>query len=311
MAEWAMAAEMQLDLRHWLESENGRRWGRVWVNSVSAEETGRKDLYEALILAEAQKLLTADAIWVSPDMCQVVQAARDGFQPEPLEMADFIVPTGFLYFSDPIYMLDRHRRTVSVGGISWCPFIVEEHGNVTDVHGMTLTLYTSALAPEDEFRDAHRRLMKDYGAPALTPMHMTIVRFGEQIDRGDLEDDLGQYTGADQWWKTLQTALRLMQQRISTRTDTPLPRSTRRRYKRSGVEVKEMLVIRLRRPVTKRHDESLHPVEWTHRWIVDGFWRSQYYPSLGRHRQIYIAPYVKGPEDKELIIKKRFFKWDR
>ena len=53
------------------------------------------------------------------------------------------------------------------------------------------------------------------------------------------------------------------------------------------------------------------PVNWTHRWLVDGFWRSQWFPSLGRHRQIWISPYVKGPEDLPLVIKKRYYKWDR
>jgi hypothetical protein len=38
--------------------------------------------------------------------------------------------------------------------------------------------------------------------------------------------------------------------------------------------------------------------DWQYRWITRGHWRNQWYPSLGEHRQIWIAPYVKGPEDK-------------
>lgn len=41
--------------------------------------------------------------------------------------------------------------------------------------------------------------------------------------------------------------------------------------------------------------------EWKHRWIVRGHNRAQWYPSEGAHHVIYIAPYIKGPEDAPLL----------
>lgn len=44
-------------------------------------------------------------------------------------------------------------------------------------------------------------------------------------------------------------------------------------------------------------------VEWSHRWLVRGHWRQQWYASEGVHRAIYINPHIKGPEDKPLIVR--------
>jgi hypothetical protein len=50
------------------------------------------------------------------------------------------------------------------------------------------------------------------------------------------------------------------------------------------------------------------PVEWTHRWMVNGFWRWQPYKNAAGEtvrKRIWIDPYVKGPADKPLILKDR------
>jgi hypothetical protein len=47
--------------------------------------------------------------------------------------------------------------------------------------------------------------------------------------------------------------------------------------------------------------------EWSHRWVVRGHWREQWYPSEGVHRLIWIEAFVKGPEDRPLIIKDTVF----
>lgn len=47
--------------------------------------------------------------------------------------------------------------------------------------------------------------------------------------------------------------------------------------------------------------------EWSHRWVVRGHWRQQWYPSEGVHRLIWIEPFIKGPEHRPLIVKDRVF----
>ena len=40
--------------------------------------------------------------------------------------------------------------------------------------------------------------------------------------------------------------------------------------------------------------------EYRHRWLVSGHFRNQWYRSEQTHKVIWIAPYVKGPDDAPL-----------
>lgn len=66
---------------------------------------------------------------------------------------------------------------------------------------------------------------------------------------------------------------------------------------------KYITVITLRRPKAPA-EEGAEPREtnWTHRWLVRGFWRNQWFPSISVHRRIWINPFVKGPGDLPLRI---------
>lgn len=67
------------------------------------------------------------------------------------------------------------------------------------------------------------------------------------------------------------------------------------------MEEKYITVVTLRRPKGIPSGEANH-VDWHQRWIVSGHWRWQPYGD-GTVRQIWIAPYVKGPEDKPLVVR--------
>ena len=103
---------------------------------------------------------------------------------------------------------------------------------------------------------------------------------------------------------------KLMGERIVTRSRYKAARSLRRHSQRIQLPISEIMVVELRRK-TQPSEPSGERRNFSHRFIVHGFWRSQWYPSLGMHRQKYIADYVKGPDDAPLIIKKRVWQWDR
>jgi len=88
------------------------------------------------------------------------------------------------------------------------------------------------------------------------------------------------------------------------KTTARLSRAARREITRKGLDAieDEITFIVLRRPEPKRttHVEE-QAVEWKHRWIVSGHMRAQWYPSEGAHHLIWIAPYLKGPEDAPLL----------
>lgn len=111
--------------------------------------------------------------------------------------------------------------------------------------------------------------------------------------------------------RPVQAMWRLMQQTIATRNATDPTRPVRRRMERASFPERKITVIRLRRPTAPAAEPGERSVEWSHRWLVSGHWRWQPYKD-GIKRQIWISPYVKGPDDKPLDVRKvRVFAWDR
>jgi hypothetical protein len=106
----------------------------------------------------------------------------------------------------------------------------------------------------------------------------------------------------------------LLQQRIAIKEHLALNRATRRQWSREHETAPppSIIVVRLRRPSNPDGSESVStPVDWSHRWMVDGHWRNQFYPSTGDHQPTWIAPFIKGPGDKPLVLKDRVYTFVR
>lgn len=86
-----------------------------------------------------------------------------------------------------------------------------------------------------------------------------------------------------------------------------LQRATSKRAIRAGY-TGDILAITLRR---REHAITYEPgeteVQWSHRWLVGGHWKNQYYPSTKSHQLIFIDPYIKGPENLPLIVKDKVY----
>lgn len=115
-------------------------------------------------------------------------------------------------------------------------------------------------------------------------------------------------------WRVMLTLWMMLQQRIAVKEPREPNRAQRRRVQKEGGEpLATVTVIRLRRPsLPSGAEDTAHPGrEWTHRWMVDGHWRNQYLPSVDAHRQTWIAPYIKGPDDKPVVMKDRIYTFVR
>ncbi len=79
-------------------------------------------------------------------------------------------------------------------------------------------------------------------------------------------------------------------------------RHARKRAERAGWTSEPLVrVIRLRRIQAAAHDhDAPSQVDWACRWVVRGHWRQQWFPSVQQNRPMWIAPYVKGPDDKPM-----------
>jgi len=103
---------------------------------------------------------------------------------------------------------------------------------------------------------------------------------------------------------------RLCQQTIAVPHRQRVARPTWKRARKSWKDIKEVVVFTLRRAKNATgYEGEERDVEWSHRWLVQGHWRNQPYKDGDGtiYKQIWIAPYVKGPDDKPLILKRRAF----
>jgi hypothetical protein len=114
--------------------------------------------------------------------------------------------------------------------------------------------------------------------------------------------DNGTVPAQQQWLRFTAAAFAFLEQRILVTRRVRPARATRRRLA-APLPEDWLRVVTLRRRVqlgasAAGHDE----VAWSCRWLVRGHWREQWFPSVGRHRPIFILPYEKGPEDKPLKL---------
>lgn len=335
-APWAKAYDDKLDLINWLKSKSGSRWvatmyseineGRMmgedpltdpytndpaWIDMVTRTGPGP---------GLAQELSDGETYWVSPDMTKLIDVAvhDEGFDMEQrLRPEDVPSPSGMVFFEHPM-----NDRIDTIDAISWFP-------SAATAGGIQLHLW---MKP-DRWRNRAERVAAERDEPHRMESELQDLlemwfpkagyilmdthdwEFGEPASNLSVvpEEDggIGLNEGAreilTETRRWIYGAMLMMQQKIALHHAERLPRHVIKRGIRAGLpDVSEIRCITLRRekidPDGRYFGES-GSINYSHRFMVSGHWKPQWYPSLGEHRVIYIAPYIKGPEDKPLIIK--------
>lgn len=329
MKRWERAADAQVELAEYFGTDRGQKVADQFFKIHFEREDMQGKAHPLTIRTHAGEeiemsygaqvwlnLRVAEPIFISEEMMDLVGHAAPTFQVEPLLVEDLITPSGFVYFPRPMLAYDRNGKSIAHRALSWYPMQTSEdpfpeEGNV-NYSGVMFTFY-SHVDDDDDYIDEFRESVEKRGGGSWAICHTAIAWFGEKTVP-EIDDPL--YTQAERdsvlhYWQPLHAMLRLMQQYVSERASYKPARPTRRRAMRAQMPEHDVTVIRLRRPRSKGEPTGKH-VEWSHQWLVGGHWRNQYFPSLKANRQIYIAPYIKGPEDKPLRIReKRVFEFVR
>lgn len=341
MARWEEALDAQLEFTARIGSNPTER---AYTRNAVADMYSVASHYEgAMPLAMPDEQIkempdrlavyayNADAVYVDPDMMTIWENSIEGFKAEPLVAEDLITPAGFLWLPRPYMKHDTHGKAVSVRALLWHPLPIgvreppqhkweeleynpENPTHIkSEVGGYRMPVRRdpdgSMVADGIMFAELHLAADADdyssakrgYEPPGLHLAHLLPWAYGTSFSEEAVDMKPDSVLAYQALW-------RLMQQTIATRMAHRPDRPTRKRLARESWPEREITVIRLRRPEPPREkDDEAKVVNWTHRWIVGGshgFWRNQYYPSIGMHRQILVAPYVKGPPDMPLMRKK-------
>lgn len=349
MARWEETLDHQLDLIRSLASKDGHDYVEGWASSVMGEaESGKatgwaekdgtpaknplserdkryaRQMYGDLPDRLSAMTFNAEPVYVDPDVMTVIEAATKGFEPEPLQPEDLITDAGFMWFPRAIERPDVHGKNMSYRAVLWHPMEVQHREERTGALIRSSSGIFVALFHYRRDTDDYTDLQAEKRAGDIILTHAVPWGFGDTYD--------GFEAGMTGVARVVQCTWRLMQQTLSVRTTERAPKMFRRRWERANLPEKRVTVVRLRRPATER-DANHEPgtVEWSHRWIVGGHWRWQWYPTQdarvcghvyadgrvcdkfgGIHRQIFISPFVKGPEELPLEVRKtRVFEFVR
>ena len=307
---WEQVAVLKLSLWEWWQTQQGANYAegfyRSLVLSHSVYERGKPNpLYSNLDVVEPMNLHQAEPIYVSPEIMDIAETAAETFQPEPFLPSDLITNRGFLLLPRSMTYHDSQGKRVSFKACCWMP---GSPGSGMPENGIWLSFYSykpDVIKLEEEYgADLSEARFPEWMFLGATPWLFN-QGVEEMIERLLVDND-EQYgwESTMEWWRFMQTLFRLSLQQLAERKQHTNSRPTRRRYQRAKMDRDYTTVITLRRKKGHYEPKNGEPVNWSHRWIVGGHWRNQWFPSLKTHRQIWINEYVKGPEHKPLVVRK-------
>lgn len=297
---------------------------------------------EALRGAVHESLTRAQVYWVADEMLQLLETAAKQMPPQPLRASDIPVSRGFVSYETPLELMDAQGKWLKIAASAW--IVMEREKKDTSIeqpllpigefsHGyrdgivylhfgsfdadFDLDEYAIDFIQDDP--ELYERVRREY--PGYSLLHFDYWRFGDTAgrDRDDLEPPLdAAWHGAVLRRKMLAAFWTLSQQELAHTSEVRPPRPALKRFARATQKKREdiepitiVTLRRMRNRSEEEHEGEGHPQPWSHRWIVSGHWRNQYYPSLGEHRYIWIHPYIKGPDDKPFVPKRKVYQWIR
>jgi hypothetical protein len=273
--------------------------------------------------------LGTDILWMTTEMMDLVQSAMQSFDPsEPVRLDDIFLKDGFLVLPHSFLSADISGKQVGWRVMCWKTVdpMVKWVNDIGD--GPTAYTYDISMEGEpepgvrfmqiswtwddDTFTEEYPEMTKELrdSGENWGVAHATAIPLRYMNDEREMSGEGDRNASWLLFWRVMQ---KLMAETI-VKSDPQHPgRPARREAQRFQMPPSILRVVELRRARSHKEGEGREngSREYTHRWIVRGHWRNQWYPSEGRHKQKYIGEYIKGPDDLDLIVKQRVFNWDR
>ncbi len=276
----------------------------------------------ALVLA----VRAGEAYHVSADMTKVVQAAAAGLD-DTDQFQSSLAPSlaGIVRFDGGLRMTDIRGKQMRIDWIVWRTsafgvqtYDVDGRHILSDAKeaGINWYEFNDAIDNPDEISQAMPIGNRLYGRWGFAGMNVATdgQRLGRSLvtaipqvrDRVRLEGT--EPTPATNTMRLLHAFFLLLQQEItvvSSQRPHPNARPALKKARLPKTAAVTVVELRKHRYVSDGHGGT-RPVEWDHRWLVRGFWRWQPCgPGRTQRRRIWINDFVKGPDNRPLVIKNR------
>lgn len=208
--------------------------------------------------------------------------------PDDMDVFDMTpeMPSGFLYLAEPLWSADE-----KIIVYLWAPI-----PNLED-QKLTVNLVVATLTTEGTFGLKNWEIRQD-----RTFQNIRQDLPGEDGERGK--------EGAIIDLRVVIAFNLLLAQGITNAEEVTPTRQLRRQMERKGARVDSVILVQLPIRHHAHNGKGTIPIDWSHRWIVSGHWRKQWYATSETHRPKWIAPHIKGPDDKPLVVKEKRYIFD-
>lgn len=341
MSKGTPALVTQLDLIEWLRGETAKHWGEWLLSGTPGANSLRgRGGNEIMGPALSEMMNKAETVFVSRDMCTIIEAAAETLPDIPLQPEQVFWSSAFIYFERPI----RHAlpMTPADGFVIDTRAIFMGSGPVMDGDAANEAAEAAGLKNYTELPEEQQVTFAKKGLTHVTfvdidvafkaigrssaelgirvfPFDMSGWVYGKSWETVEHKLRPG-FTGAEvdpglaQQRKLLLATLLIAQQYVAVRRSTRATRQVRRRVARMDAvspNFGDITYITLRRNSASVEEDRETTDEWggySHRFPVKGYWKHQWYPSKQEHHLIWVEPYIKGPPDKPLIIRDKVYK---
>jgi hypothetical protein len=271
----------------------------------------------------SQFLPDASAYFVSADMAAIASHAAKSMPDQAFRSDDPPARTGWMMFDAPIARFQSEDETYPITATAWPVWRTpifngpDGFGTVRD-KGTPEGAADEGEKPPDRICDVLEVYLCASIRDTLVPVADVHLEEGDSwgeesrvhVDRSEQEYfDHDPYAVVRAAWSIMQQSV-LTRRSIAQLDDTKVDRPTRRRMARLHLP-SALIIVRLRRLEHPESDLPPEKVDWSHRWLATGHWRNQWLPSINAHRLQWINPYVKGPNDRPLVLKNRVTAWVR
>lgn len=247
---------------------------QYWDNHNHSASTEHRN-ETGLLSDQLRQIFTCEPMGITEECISLVCDATYDFPGERIRESDLIAPKVILFFPPDSFFLQ----------------------NNLDGDGVN-------PGPDDRVVEWLAWSVKGQSLQVSMKAHDSKSAIGEGWDLafGDFCEQ-----GADIF---IQVLNKVAMETIVSRRRQQASRYARKRAAKKNVPVTDVTVLTLKR-LKRKETESEEERAWSHRWIVRGHWRNHFYPSTQTHRLKFISSYIKGPEDKPLVMKKRVINFTR
>lgn len=299
--------DRQVELVSWMKTTQASDFFTRYAESMMSTYGVGSD--ELVYPAVTNTVFAGEPYYVTGDVKDLLIAASQKL-PFDAVLKDFVVPSpaGFIQLERPYLIKDINGNEFEVWALGWCRAMFNHAEPGTAPTGIVFTAWTHPYkelgfhTPYDLF------WVTPWSSSTIISVEGVMEQYPERTAEEILEAQ-GETLGLI---KFLATFFAFVNQKVPAITNTRehSSRPARRRLERSRLVIEPSVqVIELRRRESHSSDEKgMSAVQWSHRWIVDGHWRRQYYPSTDSHEMLWISEYVKGPEDLPLVVRDKLYK---